>query len=245
MGQLEGRIVWITGSAKRVGRAIAEACAREGADIVVHCRISRYEAEETAGRIRGLGREALIVEGDHGIPSDAERMAREIEAAFGRLDALVNSAAVFPRKPFAETTQEDFDKAIDANLRGPFLCAQAALPLLRKAAPPAHLINITDASLSTTYPNASAYWCSKGGLDALTKALATELAPGILVNAIAPGPIIPPPHYNEDQKAASVRRTLLQRWGSPDDVARAAVFLLTSNYVTGETVKVDGGRSLG
>ncbi|MBX3728521.1 MAG: SDR family oxidoreductase [Candidatus Sumerlaeia bacterium] len=243
MAGLDGKVVWVTGSARRVGRAIARACALEGADIVLHCRESKDEGLAALAEMRALGRQAILVHGDHGRREHVERMVAMIADEFGRLDALVNSAAMFPRKPFEQTTEADFDEVIDANLRGPFLCTQLALPLLRRAER-AHVINLIDAYLSRPYPNFAAYWCAKGGLDALTRALATELAPRILVNSIAPGPILPPEHYDDEKIGLSADKTLLKRWGSPDDIARAVLFLLESDYVTGTSLIVDGGRSL-
>lgn len=245
MGSLEGRIVWVTGSARRVGRVIALQCAESGADVVVHCNRSRQEGEEVVSAIQAAGRRAILVQGDHSRRDEVERMTSEIESAFGRLDALVNSAAIFPSKPFDQTTDAEFDEAIDANLRGPYLCTQLALPLLRRASsPPAHVINLLDAYLPRPYAKFSAYWCAKGGLDALTRALAAELAPGILVNSISPGPVLPPEEYSPEKLALSADKTLVKRWGRPEDIARTVLFLLSSDYVTGADIVVDGGRCL-
>jgi NAD(P)-dependent dehydrogenase (short-subunit alcohol dehydrogenase family) len=236
--------IWITGSARRVGRAIALESARAGWDVVVHYRSSGDEAREVAAEIEGLGRRALVVQGDQSLRADVERMVGEIRDGFGRLDALVNSAATFPRVRFEETTDEEYEGVLAANLRGPFLCSQLALPLLR-AAKPGRIINLTDCMLPRPYKNYAAYWCAKGGLDALTRALAVELGPDVLVNAIAPGPIIPPEDQSEEFNDAAVARSPLKRWGDPADIARAVLFLLESNFLTGETITVDGGRSRG
>ncbi len=241
MFSLEGRIVWVTGSAKRVGRAVAIECAKAGADIVVHCNRSRAEGEEVAQLVRGVDRRAMLVQGDHSKRADVERMTGEIRERLGRLDGLVNCAATFPKKNFAEVTDEDFDHAINSNLRGPFLCAQSALSLLAKSEK-AHIVNVTDCMLPRAYPYYSAYWCAKGGLDALTRSLARELGPVVRVNAIAPGPVLPPYDYDDETKSDRADKTLLKKWGSPEDVARAVIYLLTSDYVTGTTMSVDGGR---
>ncbi len=238
------KIIWITGSARRVGRAIALACARAGWDVVVHYRSSEAEARKVAEEIEALGRRALVVRGDQSVRVDVERMVGEIRAGFGRLDALVNNAATFPRARFEDTTDDIYEDVLAANLRGPFLCSQIALPLLR-AAKPGRIINLTDCMLQRPYKNHAAYWCAKGGLDALTRALAVELAPEVLVNAIAPGPVIPPEGQSEEFTDAAVRRSPLKRWGDPEDIAKAILFLLESDFITGETITVDGGRNIG
>jgi len=244
MPPLSDCIVWITGSARRVGRVVALECARAGADVVVHCNRSRTEGEAVVAEIAAMGRRAILVQGDHGRRADVARMVAEIEAAFGRLDGLVNGASTFPRKAFADVTDADFDAAIDANLRGPFLCTQLALPLLHRSDRP-HVVNITDCMLPRAYPMFSTYWCAKGGLDALTRCLARELAPRVRVNAVAPGPVLAPEDYDDATRRDRAEKTLLKKWGAPEDVARAVVYLLASDYVTGTVMPVDGGRSVG
>lgn len=243
--ELTGKTVWVTGSARRVGRVIALDLARHGADIVVHCNRSRDEAEETAADIARLGRKAIIVQGDHGNRAAVERMVEQIGSAFaGGLYGLVNSAAAFPRKKFEDTTDGDFDRVIGANLRGPFLCSQLALPLLRRN-DPAHIVNIVDCMLPRPYANFSAYWCAKGGLDALTRALANELRPAIRVNAVSPGPVLEPEGDGPEIREKILERTFAARWGTPEDVAQTVRFLLQGDFLTGVTIPVDGGRSLG
>lgn len=243
MFDLSGSILWVTGSARRVGRAVAVECARLGADVVVHCRRSRAEGESAVREIQALGRRALLVQGDHALRADVERMVAEIDAAFGRLDALVNSASAFPRRPFEQVTDADFDAAIGDNLRGPFLCTQLALPLLRRSVRP-HVVNVTDCMLPRAYPGFSTYWCAKGGLDALTRCLARELAPQVRVNAVAPGPVLAPEDYDDAALRDRAEKTLLKKWGRPQDVARAVAYLLCTDYVTGTTMPVDGGRHI-
>lgn len=241
---LAGRVVWVTGSAKRLGRAVALRCASEGADVVVHCNRSRADGEEVAAQIRTMGRRALLVQGDHADAAAVDAMAAAIDVEFGILHALVNCAATFPESEFTATTPEAFDAVIGANVRGPFLCAQRAVPLLRRA-PLGHIVNLTDCMVARPTRRYAAYWCAKGGLDALTRALANELAPHILVNSVAPGPMIPAENENEENLEAAVKRSYLRRWGSPDDIADAVLYLLKSNFVTGTSMNVDGGRALG
>lgn len=241
---LDGRVVWVTGSARRLGRAIALACARQGADVVVHCNRSVDEGEEVAAAIRAMGRRTLLVQGNHANEQAVDKMVAAIEAEFGLLHALVNCAATFPEKEFTATTPAEFDAVIGANVRGPFLCAQRAVPLLRRV-PLGHIVNLTDCMLPRPTRYYAAYWCAKGGLDALTRALAHELAPQILVNSVAPGPMIPAEKENQENLDAAVKRSYLRRWGSPDDIADAVLYLLRSNFVTGTSMAVDGGRALG
>ncbi|MBI5155514.1 SDR family oxidoreductase [Candidatus Poribacteria bacterium] len=241
---LEDRVVWVTGSARRVGRTIALRAAAAGADIVVHCNRSTTEAKGVLHEIEALERRAVLVQGDHADRGQVERMIERIADAFGRLDALVNSASIFPGQRFEETTGEDFARVIAANLRGPFLCSQLALPLLRKSPAP-QIINIVDAMLARPFPGHAAYWCAKGGLDALTRALARELAPGIRVNSVSPGPVLVPEDISPGTRQAVLQRLPLARWGKPEDVADAVIFLLTSDYITGTDIPVDGGRRLG
>ncbi len=242
--RLKGQIVWITGSAKRVGKVCALACAAEGADIVVHCRSSRKEGEEALREVEALGRRAMLVQGDHASAEDVPRMVEEIRAHFGALTALVNSAAAFPRARFEDVSEEDFFSIVRTNLWGPYLCAQAALPLLRKARP-GRLINVTDWAVARPYRFYSHYMAAKGGLDAVTRALARELAPDVLVNAIAPGPVLEPPDLGDEEREKVLAKIPLRRWGRPEDVAKALVFLLESDFICGETIAVDGGRTVG
>ncbi|MDX2176734.1 MAG: SDR family oxidoreductase [Candidatus Sumerlaeia bacterium] len=243
-GPLAGRVVWTTGSARRVGRAIALACARAGADVVVHYRESEADAIATAAEAEELGVRALVVRGDHCDPAAPPRIAAEIEARFGRLDALVNNASTFERTPLDTLDGDRFARILDENLVGPYRCVAAALPLLRRA-PAGHIVNIGDWAAERAYRGYAAYIAAKGGLEALTRSLARELAPGIRVNAVAPGAVLEPPDLTDAARARILERTPLARWGAPDDVASAVVFLLTSDFITGATIPVDGGRRIG
>jgi pteridine reductase len=244
MGRLDGQVVWITGSARRVGRIMALECAREGADVVVHCHRSRQEALSVVAEIQAMGRQALLVEGDQGEPTAVTRMVEEIHTRLGRLTALINNAASFPKAPFEEITGEEFHAVIRTNLFGPFLCSQKALPLLRQASP-GRIVNITDWSVERPYRDHAHYMAAKGGLATLTKALARELAPAVLVNAIAPGPVLEPEDLDDATRQKILQRIPVGRWGTPDSVAKALLFLLESDNLCGETITVDGGRAVG
>jgi NAD(P)-dependent dehydrogenase (short-subunit alcohol dehydrogenase family) len=234
----------VTGSARRVGREIAIELARRGACVVVHYHSSEAEAAETIALVEAEGARALLVRGDYSRPGDMAGIAGRIDEAFGRLDALVNNASTFPRITFDQTSEADFDAAIAANLKGPYFTTQACLTLLRRS-DRAHVVNLVDCMIDRPYANHSAYWCAKGGLDALTRALANELAPHIRVNAVAPGPVLAPEDLSEGVRRATLQRTPLGHWGTPGDVARVVAMLLESEFLTGVTIPVDGGRRLG
>ncbi len=163
--------------------------------------------------------------------------------ALGRLDILVNSASLWKRTPFAELTEADWDAVTDILLKGAAFTSHAAAPHLAEHGDGA-IVNIVDLSAFVPFPNFVAHSVGKAGLLNLTKSLAIELAPHVRVNAIAPGPVLPPPNYGEKQIQAAADRTLLGRWGSPEDVAEAVVFLVRANYITGTVIEVDGGEHL-
>lgn len=244
MNRLQGQIIWITGSGRRLGRDMAIGCAREGADVVVHCCLSLEDAQHVVADIQAMGRRALLVRGNVGEPADASRMVSEIEEEFGRLTALVNCAASYTSESFPEITERDFFSVIRSNLYGPFLCTQFALPLLENAKP-GRVVNITDWAIHHPYRNYSHYMAAKGGLHTLTMALARELAPAVLVNEIAPGPCLPPEKQSEALTKKIAGRMLTKRWVDPEAIVRALLFLLEADDIVGETITVDGGRTLG
>jgi pteridine reductase len=241
---LHGKVALVTGGAVRVGKAIALALADAGADISFSYNSSADAAAVTAAEIVGRGRRVLPFRADQ---SQAEQVTALIDATvaqLGRLDVLVNSASLWRRTPWADLDEAAWDQLLDINLKGPFLCARAAAPHLA-----AHgdgvIINVVDLSAGVPFPNLMPHSAAKAGLWNLTQALAMELAPAVRVNAIAPGPVLPPPEYTEKQIAATARRTLLGRWGCAEDVAEAAVFLAQAPYITGVLLPVDGGERLG
>lgn len=239
---LNGKVVWVTGSGVRLGRAMALDLARRGADIVVHYRSSEAEAQETAAEVRGIGRRALIVQADLGDVAQIRRVVDEIRQGFGRLDVLVNSAANFIRVPWEEIDERVYDTSMDVNLKGPTFCALEAARLIRESGG-GKIINFADWAGFRPYKNYLPYLLSKGGIITLTHALALELAPDIAVNAVAPGPVLPPPDSTEAEIAAMIRQVPLKRLGSPDDIVSTVAFLIEgSDYITGQVICVDGGR---
>lgn len=238
-----GRSVLVTGGAVRVGRAIARAFAEVGADVVVHYRSSAAQALEAAAEIRALGVRAALVQGDQAREGDAERIVAQAVHAHGRLDALVCSAAQFEEAKAAEITRARFDALLAVNLSGPFQLARASYPHLRERQ--GSIVNLLDlCGTSQVWERTAHYAASKAGLAALTRQLALEWAPEVRVNGVAPGAIL----FSETIPAARRERILSRipagRIGTPEEVARAVVFLASEPFVTGQIVTVDGGRSL-
>jgi pteridine reductase len=240
---LQGKVALITGGAIRVGRAISLELAAAGADIVVNYNSSAGPAEETVAEIQALGRRAIAQQADVSQGDQVQRLIDRAVSELGRLDVLVNSASVWRRTPWAELDEAEWDRQIAVDLKGPFLCARAAAQHLAAHGDGA-IVNIVDLSAFTPFPNFLPHSVAKAGLLNMTYSLAMELAPAVRVNAIAPGPVLPPPDYTEQQLAASAKRTLLKRWGTPADVARAVRYLLEAEYVTGAVLPVDGGERL-
>ena len=241
---LSSRIALVTGG-KRIGQVVAEELALAGADVALSYRSSREEAEETATRVRALGRRAIVVQADVSRPPDCATLARAIEQQLGGLDIVVNMASTYVSRPLEEIDERAWRADIDNNLSSAFHVTHAVLPLLRRRSP-AHVVNFTDwlpASGRPRYTGFVAYYVAKAGVKALTEALALELAKdGILVNAIAPGPIVPPPDLDEEEAKAVAEATPLGRWGGELEIARAVMLLVTTRFITGETLRVDGGR---
>lgn len=243
---LRDRAVLITGG-KRIGAVVATTVASRGADVVLSYRGSRDEAEQAAAAVREFGRRAHVLQADVSDPTQCRRLVEDAVGALGRLDVLVNMASVYARREYAALTDEDWDRQLAVDLRGAHLCAQAAVPHLR-AAGGGRIVNFADwvaASGRPRYTGYLPYYVAKKGVIALTEALALELAPhGILVNAIAPGPILAPPDLTDEENAAVERATPLGRWGGAEEIAKAVMLLIETDFVTGEVIRVDGGRHL-
>ncbi|HEX6986347.1 MAG TPA: SDR family oxidoreductase [Planctomycetaceae bacterium] len=241
---LTGRVAIVTGAAVRLGRAIALALAEQGADVVVHYGRSRDDAERTAEEIRRFGRKAATVSADLSRPVEAAAAVFDAAAALGGADLLVNSAAIFEDAPLAETSEELYDRHLAINLKAPFfLCREFVRRL--PGGRPGHVVNLADWRAETPPADYVAYTLSKAGVVALTKALALQLAPRVRVNAIAPGAMLPPPgEPAEPWRTRKLPDIPLGRTGSPEDIAAAAVYLVRSEFVTGEVLHVTGGEHL-
>lgn len=245
-GGLEGRVAMVTGGGRGIGRGIALALAKAGADVAVLARTAS-ELDEVAGAIEKLGRRTMAIPASVADRQATEIGVRRVVADLGRLDVLVNAAGVQIRKPAVDVTEDDWDQIFNVNLRGVFFCCQAAAKVMRDQRD-GRIINITSLTAVIGLPMIAPYVASKGGVSQLTKALAVEWADlGIRVNAIGPGRIrteMTDKLFQDDIIRESFMRLIPQhRGGTPGDLAGAAVFLASdaSSYVTGQTIYVDGG----
>lgn len=243
---LHGKVAVITGG-KRIGRVVAQQLAARGMDLVLSYRGSKAEAEATVADVQAAGRRATLIVADVGKPEDCAAIVAHAVRSFGRLDVLVNMASIYRSTPLESVTPEFWQQDLDVNLRSAFLCAHAAIPHMRQAGG-GRIVNFADwlpASGRPRYPGFTPYYVAKAGVIALTEALALEVAADhILVNAIAPGPIVAPPDMSDEEVAEVARATPLGRWGGEIEIARAVLFLCETEFVTGETIRVDGGRHL-
>jgi len=244
--ELTNRVALITGG-KRIGAVVAIEMAKQGADIGLCYNRSKTEADKTAAAIMELGRKVFMRQADLTKASDCEAFVNEGAKTFGRIDVLVNMASIYVAKPFNELTVEEFDENVAVDMRSAFICSRAAVPHLRKAGGGA-IINFSDwlsKSGRPRYPGFLPYYVAKTGVIGLTEALALELAPDkIRVNAIAPGPILAPPETSDEELANVEKSTPLGQWGGEKAISDAVLALLKMDFVTGETLRVDGGRHI-
>jgi 3-oxoacyl-[acyl-carrier protein] reductase/pteridine reductase len=237
---LAGQVALITGAAKRIGRSIALRLAAEGADIVVNYAGSRAEAEELVSELKSTGRRAIAIQADVSHRAEVQKLFTAAENEFGRLDILVNNAGMFFGAKFEELTEEQWDHIMNVNLKSQFLCAQSAAPIMKRQGR-GRIINLSSLGGLLPWPGYTHYCVSKAGSIMLTRCLARALGPEILVNGIAPGSIqFPGEAPDEDY----IKRVPLHRTGTGEDIAEAAAFLAKSDFVTGQILAVDGGRSL-
>jgi NAD(P)-dependent dehydrogenase (short-subunit alcohol dehydrogenase family) len=243
---LTNRVALITGG-KRIGLVVARELAARGVDVALSYARSKAEADEAVDLARAAGRRSAAFNADLAQPAAAAVLVQSVVDTFGRLDILVNMASVYVKRPFADLTAADWDANINVDLRAAFLCAHAAAPHM-KAQGGGRIVNFSDwiaKSGRPRYVGYVPYYVAKSGIIALTEALALELAPdNILVNAIAPGPIVPPPGTTETEAKAVEEATPLGRWGGEAEIAKAVLALLDSDFITGETIRVDGGRHI-
>ena len=243
--RLAGKTALVTGASKGVGKGIALELAREGCDVAVNYNSDRAGAEAVGAEIAAMGRKAFIVQADAGKSAAVDRMFDELSARFAKLDILVNNAGVQTWKPLLELSEPEWNRVIETNLRGCFLCSQGAARRM-KSAGSGRIVNIGSGSNKLAFPNLVDYTASKGGIEMLTKVAAVELAAyGITVNCVAPGAIEieRTRHEANDYAGTWAKVTPLGRVGTPLDVARAVVFFASeaADFITGQTLWVDGG----
>src|SRR5271167_2136518 len=238
--KLTGKTALVTGAGKRIGRSIALALGRQGADVAVNYNRSRSEAEEVAGEIRAMGRRSLAIQADVSRRADVEKLFQALRDEFARLDILVNNAGAFFHVPFEQLTDEQWDSILVTNLKSQFLCAQAAAPWMKRQGG-GRIINFASLGGLLAWPGYTHYCVSKAGAIMLTRCLARALAPEILVNSVAPGTI---QFEGEPPDEDYIRRVPLHRTGSGDDIADAVLFLASAEFITGQVIVVDGGRAL-
>ena len=243
---IEGKVAFITGT-RRIGRLVGLALGQKGARVALGYHRSRESAEQAARELRDAGRQAMPVQADLNRQEEISDAVKRIAAVWGGVDVLVNLASVYASKPFEETTEHDWDLNMNVNLRSAFLCARAVIPGM-KARGGGRIINCADwtaASGRPRYKGYLPYYVSKVGVVGLTEALALELAPyNILVNAVAPGPMVPPPDLTPEAVEKVRQATPLGRWGGGEQIALAVIGLIESDFITGECIRVDGGRHI-
>jgi pteridine reductase len=239
------KTIFITGAAKRIGKEIALTFKELGWNIIIHYNSSKKDADDLANQInKDNTNSAKTVQGNLDIKEDVQKILSEVSETFPSIDVLVNNASTFYPTPIDEISEDHWERLIGSNLKGPLFLIQGLKDQLKSSK--GSIINITDTNLSKGVPNFSIYSAAKAGLEAITKGLARELAPDIKVNAIAPGAMLEPPDvtWTEEQKNKVIENIPLNRMGSEKDIADAVSFLARSEYITGQIIKVDGGRSL-
>jgi pteridine reductase len=236
---LKGRAALVTGGARRIGRALCLALGERGVRVAIHCHRSRQDAEEVARECPG----GVVLEADLAQRGAPARLLAAAYERLGNLDILVNNASVYENVQLSELDEASWDRALAVNLTAPFLLAQRA-GLAMRDADGGVIVNLTDWALARPYPRYLPYYAAKAGLAAVTAGLARALAPEVRVNAVAPGPILLPDGADPDMRAAVERATPLGRLGGAEAVVSAVLFLLDNEFVTGEMLTVDGGRSL-
>jgi pteridine reductase len=241
--ELKGKVALVTGAGRRIGRAVALSFAARGATVAVHYNTSQAEADAVVAEIareRGTAK-AFHANLEH--VAEIEQMIAAVLDAFGRIDILVSSASIFAPTPLEKITERDWDANLDINLKAPFFLSKLAGAAMRRQGA-GKIVNLGDWAGIRPYKDYLPYAVSKSGLIGLTKSLAKELAPEVQVNCIALGMVMPPEDYDDAEVARLIKRTLTQKMGSPEDVARAVIFFCETDYATGAILNLEGGRLL-
>jgi NAD(P)-dependent dehydrogenase (short-subunit alcohol dehydrogenase family) len=243
---LKDQVALVTGSAHRVGKAIAQELARAGVHVLVHYHSANESTlRETLHEIKSEGVDAFAVQADVSSPEGVETIFAAVRQHFGRLNILVNSASNFQKRRLMEVTLKEWRETMDINLTGPFLCTQAAVPMMRQNDPPGGVIvNILDRGALEPWPDYAHHGISKAGLLALSQVSAASLGPEIRVNSIIPGAVLKPEATPLERWEQGAQKVPLKRNGSPEDVGRAVVYLASEDFLTGVVLRVDGGAYL-
>lgn len=240
-----GKVALVTGAAVRVGRAIALELARAGCDLAIHYRSSGHQAEKLAAEIHAIGRRVKTIPADLADAASCEAVVDHAVASLGRLDILVNNAAIFPKSPLEQASASAWQKVLNVNLVAPALLARRAAPVMRRAGE-GRIVNLIDILADRPVKNFGPYCASKAALATLTRTLALELAPQITVNGIAPGIAMFPENYDAELRQRLIDRVPLKREGTPEEIARLVRFLVAEgDYITGQIIALDGGSSVG
>jgi pteridine reductase len=240
--ELAGRVALVTGGARRIGRAIVDVLAANGMRVALHYSASEDAANHAIKQLREAGTEACGFAADLRDPATPARLIADVVRTYGGLDVLVNSAAIMDRTPIGEVTVERWDDMFALNLRAPFFLSQAAAPHLARAR--GTIVNIADLAAFETWRGYIPHSITKAGVVQMTRGLAHALAPDVRVNAVAPGPVLLPEGWDDASARRLQETTPLKRLGMPADVTEAVMYLLRADYVTGETLVVDGGRHI-
>lgn len=242
--KLENRVVLITGGAVRIGRAICLELISAGAIVYCHYHTSAENAESLRSDVQKTGGKIFLLQSDLNHTPNADLLVNEVISKMGRLDVLINNAALFFKTPLGTVSEDQWDRLFNLNLKAAFFCSQRAGQYMVKQGW-GKIINIGDSSGENPWPSFIPYGLTKSGVIAMTRGLARALAPAVQVNCINPGPVMIPDSYSPDERETAINRTLLRREGNPEDVVRSVRFLIEgSDYITGTILNVDGGRSI-
>ena len=237
--EIKNKKILITGGARRIGRFLAQKLAEDGADIILHYRSSKSDAEEVAQNIKKTGREVYLIKADLEDIRQVEGMAYRILDEIGGIDVLINNASIYYPTVFFKTRIEDLDRFYTVHVKAPFVLSRILGERMYRQKS-GRIINIADYSGLRPYRNFTPYSVSKGAMLTLTRALAKELAPYVLVNAVLPGPIIPAEGIEDTEKP--LEKTLLKKWGGEKEVYKAVKYLIETDFTTGAFIPVEGGR---
>lgn len=240
---IQGRIALVTGT-RRIGGDVSVALAERGADVVLVYNRSESDAEAAAERVRAIGRRSKTFRADLRLADGVQSLFEQVFRDFGGVDILINLASIYRAVPLENVGEASWNADIDSNLKSAFLCSVAAAPSMKRRGG-GRIISFADwiaASGRPRYKGYLSYYVSKAGIIALTEALALELAPDILVNAIAPGPILPPSDLTVEENREVAEATPLGRWGGSNEISKTVIHLVESDFITGECIRVDGGR---